>query len=189
LHRNQGKLRPISLGLAAWRIADLPKPLPPKSVDVFFAGAIQTDLRRRGAALLAVLHRSGVTVDFVEGHLDRAEYLSRMARAHLAWSPEGLGWQCFRHFEAAVAGAIPVINRQRIEMRHPLRAGEHAFYYDPDGEDLIGVIRHALADKQRLRGMADAARQYVLAHHTHQSVAGEILDAVREISDGISEGR
>ncbi|MFM7142038.1 MAG: hypothetical protein ACKO2K_09025, partial [Alphaproteobacteria bacterium] len=116
LRRNLGKLRPVSLGLAPWRVADLPDPPPPKSVDVFFAGAIHGDVRRRGAEQVARLRDTGISIDFVEGHLPRPEYLDRMARAHLAWSPEGTGWQCFRHLEAPVVGTVPVISRRRVEV-------------------------------------------------------------------------
>jgi len=189
LTRNLAKVRPISLGLAAWRRADLPGTLPPKSVDVFFAGAVRTDLRRKGLELLSRLRGTGIAVDLAEGDLDRATYFARMARARLAWSPEGLGWQCFRHLEAPLVCAVPILSRPRIEMPHPFREGTHGFFYDPEGDDLLRVVRRALAVREHLPAMAAAARDLVLRHHTHEAVAAEILAAARSSAPPEAVGR
>ncbi|MEI8360391.1 MAG: glycosyltransferase [Deltaproteobacteria bacterium] len=178
LRHNLDKLRPVSIGLAPWRVADPPDPLPPKSADVFFAGSTRPELRRRGAEQLTRLRDSGVAVDFVDGFLPRPGYLARMARAYLAWSPEGAGWQCFRHLEAPFVATVPVMSWRRVEVPWPLQDGEHCFEYEPEGDDLSRVMRRALVDRDRLRSMARAARERVLAHHGHRTVADEILSAV-----------
>ncbi len=177
LARNLSKFHPVTIGLAPWRMEGLPDPVPEKSTDVFYSGTFTPEIRRRGAGMLARLSRQGVRVDLSRERLGREEYLRRTARAYLVWSPEGLGWQCFRHLEAAAAGSVPVINRPRIEMPEPLRHGEHCFHYDPDGEDLVRVIRAALADKERLGRMGEAARLHVAQHHMHASMAAGILRA------------
>ena len=178
LERCGHKIRPVSLGLAPWRLDDLPAEAPDKSVDIFFAGAIRDGnaVRRQGAALLARLAGEGYRVDLADERLSRAEYLARMARAWLAWSPEGLGWQCFRHFEALAAGSVPLINRPRIELPDPLLPGEHCLTYEPAGDDLLRVARAALADKERLGRMAAAGRSLVMRRHLHRQVADGILE-------------
>ena len=58
----------------------------------------------------------------------REEFLRRLARARLAWSPAGLGWHCFRHAEAAAAGAT--IGRLGAET---FWGGYTGVFLDPDG--------------------------------------------------------
>ena len=175
LERNLGKIRPISLGLGEWRIDGLPHCPQPKTADVFFAGRINSAARRNGVPLLQRAAAEGLRVDFPNEALDRPAFLRRLSQSHLAWAPEGLGWQTFRQFEAAVAGSVPVVNRGRIEVPHALRDAEHCFYYEDDGEDMIRVLRQAVVDQPRLSRVAAAARDHVLAHHTHRAVTDQIL--------------
>ncbi len=176
-HRH--KLRPLSLGLAPWRIADLPGVPTAKSADLFFAGTVRRDdpLRRDGIAQLRRLADEGLAVDLAEQRLDRAPYLARMAAAWMTWSPAGRGWQCFRHFEALAAGSVPLVNRPDIAMAAPLQPGEHCLVYEPGGEGLSQAVRAALADKPRLARIAAAGRDLVLRHHLHRPVADGILAA------------
>lgn len=175
LERNAGKIRPISLGLGPWRIAEALEPPPEKTTDVFFSGTLGNDVRRRAAETLERLAREGVRVDRSTERLERAEYLRRTAEAYLTLSPQGLGWQCFRHFEAAACRSVPVMDRPYVEMPHPLVPGEHCLQYDADGDELAPVIREALADKSRLVRMGRAARKHVLEHHLHESLARSVL--------------
>ena len=62
-------------------------------------------------------------------------------------------------------------------MPEPLRQGEHCFYYDPEGDNLVHVVRSALADKDRLRRMREAARRHVMQHRTHGAIAARIREA------------
>ena len=72
--------------------------------------------------------------------LSLPEFYQRAARAWLVWSPEGLGWDCFRHYEAPACGSVPVINQPNIERHQPLVHGEHAFYYDRSPGELTRTI-------------------------------------------------
>lgn len=127
-NRLRQRLRPISLGLSAERVADAPSALPGKTVDVFFAGS--TDhapaIRQAGLSQLRALQRLGVRVDIADVPLPRREFLARCACAYLVWSPEGMGWDCFRHCEAAPCGAVPIINATTIVRYAPLESGRHA---------------------------------------------------------------
>lgn len=179
LARHRHKLRPLSLGLAPWRIAELPSVAPAKSADLFFAGTVRSDdpLRRRGIAQLRRLAEEGVVVDLAAQRLERAPYLARMAAAWLAWSPAGRGWQCFRHFEALMAGSVPLVNQADIAMANPLQPGVHCLVYDAAGDGLQRAALAALADKPQLTRIAAAGRDLVLRHHLHRPLAEGILSA------------
>ncbi len=173
------KLRPISLGVPkaseaiAARLTGVEK-----TTDVFFAGSLKNwgTVRERGAAQLRRLADEGVRVEIPDRILPLGEFLARCAAAWLVWSPQGLGWDCFRHYEAAACGAVPVINNPTIERHRPLMHGTHCLYYDVEDDGLLRTIRAALADKDRLRAMGEAARAHVAAHHTLATLGRHVMD-------------
>lgn len=172
------KVRPVSVGLSGVREERIPREPLEKTADIFFAGAAgHSRVRREGLAQLQALKKEGVRVDLVEGRLDQQEFFRRCASAWLTWSPEGLGWDCFRHYEAAACRSVPVINAPTIRPYRPLEDGEHAFYYSPGGDGLAATIRRALGDRERLRAMGDAARRHVLRYHAHPELCRMILEA------------
>jgi hypothetical protein len=73
-------------------------------------------------------------------------------------------------YQSIVQGAIPVMNYPVIERYQPLRDGVHAFYYPCEGEQLLDVLRKALADKARLAEMLAAARAHVAAHYSAEAI-------------------
>ena len=172
------KLRPLSIGLGPERLAAIQACAPAgKTVDVFFAGRVASSSTVRGAGLgqLEDLRRAGYRIDVAPDRLTPAEFYGRCARAWLAWSPEGYGWDCFRHYEAPLCGAVPVMNYPAIHRHAPLEDGVHAFYYAVEGADLARVIVAALADKARLSTMAGAAREHVLRHHTVERLCEHVV--------------
>jgi hypothetical protein len=173
------KIRPLPLGLPREAPGLLPASAQEKTADVFFAGDTEhsSTVRASGMRELAQLRERGVAVDIPQGRLTPAEFYQRAARAWLVWSPEGLGWDCFRHYEALACGSVPVINQPTIERHRPLIAGEHAFYYDPSPGELTQIIMAALADKARLRTMAEAGRSHVLRHLTQEALASYVVEA------------
>jgi len=175
--RRIAKLKPLSIGLPITHEHLLPFRSIPKTVDVFFAGRVQgsSSIRVRGLDELLALRNEGVAVDIADRNLAPAEFYERCARAWLVWSPEGLGWDCFRHYEASACGSVPVINRQNIERYRPLRHAEHAIYYDIEEQGLTAAIRSALAAKEHLLTMADAGKTHVMAHHTTRALATHII--------------
>jgi hypothetical protein len=191
--RRIDKIRPFSLGLPMFRENLLPATPLPKTADVFFAGIAtgSSTVRARGFAELMALRQSGLTLDIPDRVLPTEEFYERCARAWLVWSPEGLGWDCFRHYEALACGSVPVINRQNIVRHKPLRHAEHAIYYDIEDDGLSEAIRSGLANKEKLRAMAEAGKTHVLANHTSQAVASYVVETTLgiDLSSGSMAGR
>jgi len=178
------KIRPLSLGLPLESRGLLPIDAREKTADVFFVGDTESSSTVRAAGMreIAALRERGITVDIPESRLLLPEFYQRASRAWLIWSPEGLGWDCFRHYEALACGSVPVINQPTIERHRPLAAGEHAFYYDPAPGELTRTIVTALADKDRLRTMAQAGQTHVMAHHTPESLARYVIETTLDSS-------
>lgn len=174
------KLRPISLGVPAASREAARFHDGEKTNDVFFAGRVEgsSTVRSAGIAILRRMQQDGLRLDIPDRPLPLAEFLARAGRAWLTWSPEGYGWECFRHYEAPLTGSVPVISRPTIHRYRPLIHGEHCFHYDVEGDALARTITTALADQDRLRRMARASCAHVLAHHTHQALCDYVIESV-----------
>ncbi len=172
------KLEPISLGPKLGSEHEFPVAPVEKTADIFFAGLVETSstVRRRGMAELLQLRAEGVRVDIPEGRLERPEFFKRAAAAHLVWSPEGYGWDCFRHYEAPLCWSVPLMNRATIERHQPLEEGVHALYYEPEPGGLTNAVHAALADRERLTRMARAAHEHVSRHHVHAALVRHIIE-------------
>jgi hypothetical protein len=178
------KLRPISLGLPTRSRGMLPAPAREKSVDVFFAGRVEgsSTVRARGFAELKALAAQGVAVDIPEAPLPLDAFYQRCAAARVVWSPEGYGWDCFRHYEALACGAVPLINQPTIDRHAPLLDGEHAIYYDPEPGGLTRALLGALQDPEGLARIAATGQAHVMAHHTLDALARHLVSAGRGLS-------
>jgi hypothetical protein len=200
------KLRPISVGLwvlsspEGWRkitreesaaLRDDPEAVAPldideifaaKKTDVFFSGSVErsSTLRPAGLEQLRDLAKRGFVVDLPAERLPKAEYYRRMSQAWLTWSPAGLGWDCYRHYEACQCLSVPVINYPTILRHGPLEDGRHAVYYASEGDGLMRIVESVLADKAKLKRMAVAGRDHVLRLHSPAAFCDRVLGAALE---------
>lgn len=177
------KLHPISLGLSAERIAQIPANNIQKENDLFFSGQLEgwSIVRERGFREIEELMRLGYKVDFPTSRLTLNEFMDRCARSRLVWSPEGLGWDCFRHYEAAACRSVPLISQPTIQRYQPLIDGVHCYYYGVEPGGLIRVAETALKDHEKLQNMGNAAHQHVIRHFTHEQICSYIIETVHHI--------
>ena len=177
--RNAGKLRPLSASVAEDTARLALETSAAKTIDVFFAGSpSNSSVRVQGFAELAALAAQGYAIDISPGGLSKTEYLARCARAWITWSPEGYGWECYRHYEASLCRSVPLLSQPTISRYRPLLDGVHALCYRPEAGCLREAIVAALADKAALAAMADQARAHALRFHTHLRSCEYILGTV-----------
>ena len=177
-HRH--KIEPISLGIP-WRDSyDRIESDPPKTIDVFFAGTVKESwVRESGIRLLEELQKEGLNILIAPTPTySHEEFLKLCAQSWLVWSPEGHGWDCYRHYESCLAHSIPVINYPRVRRYQPLIDQVHAFYYAPEGDDLKRVIRRALAtNKTELKRISKEGRDHVMKFHLVDKIYSHILSS------------
>jgi hypothetical protein len=177
--RRLEKIRPISLPAPRVDIPSLADgSFPEKTVDIFFSGNTTTNswVRRTGIEALKALAARGIKVDVPDQKLRRNDFYRRMSQAWLAWSPAGFGWDCYRTGEAAQCLAVPVVTHPTVERYRPLLNGQHLIQYDLEGDGLARAVEAALADKERLKQMALAARDHVNTHLTLDAMAHHIIE-------------
>ena len=184
------KFRPLSIGITEEHLAELQDwaasgdELAAKRHDIFFAGPTEhSAVRAAGLRWLQELQEEGYAVYAPKERLQRRQFYEALSASWLVWSPEGSGWDCYRHYEACLAGSVPVINFPSIQRYAPLLDGIHCFYYAMEGDDLLQKIRAALSNKSRLAEMARAARKHVLEHHTCERLGAYILTESRALTD------
>ncbi len=173
------KIRPLSLPMPLVQTTGLWEgDSPEKSVDVFFSGEIVENswVRRAGLPELKAIADRGYVVDAPRERLPPEEFYRRLSRAWLAWSPAGFSWECYRTGEAAQCLCVPLVSNPTVERHWPLRNGEHLFHYDIEPGGLTRAVESALSDKARLRRMASAAREHVLAHHTTRAMVDFVIE-------------
>ncbi len=178
------RLRPTGLFIPDARRR--PAPLA-KDTDVFFAGRLCNAARREAMQDLCALQAAGYRIHLPDDPLPYPAYMEALARAWLVVSPEGFGWDCYRHYEAGFAGSVALISRPGYRRALPLRHGVHCFYYEPGPGALLRAIPALLVDRLRLERMAAAAQARVLAHHTRARVAERIL--AESFREGLGERR
>jgi hypothetical protein len=171
------KVRPMSLGLSRETEIAIPTDEPEKTTDVFFAGARlgNSYLREAGLRELLLLREAGLSIDMPVERMPREEFYRRCQRARLVWSPEGLGHDAFRHYEAAACSSVPLISRPPIYQYAPFCDGESAFFYDPESGGLTKCVQRALKDRDRLTGIGRAARAHALQHHSQKARVDHML--------------
>ena len=199
VEQNAHKLMPISLGLCSGRISNLPQQPEIKKYDLFFSGDTSSEVRRGEIQLLEKLKALGVKVYQPESRLTQQEFLKKCAQSYLVWSPEGAGWDCFRHYEAAAAGSVPVMNTPPMTCYQPLRHRQHALYYLSEirnkgasgplfasiSDGFLTTVTKALEERQLLESMGAAAREFVLRHHTHVAIVNHILDTAESLHSSL----
>lgn len=155
-----------------------------KSIDLLFAGTVCNEIRAKALEAARRLADRGFRVLLPTTPLPYAEFMAAMARSWLVLSPEGYGWDCYRHYEACLAFSVPVINLPSYRRKLYLEQDMHCLYYDPHRDDLVAFLVDALGRKDRLERMARAGHLHVLAQHTRSALARYIL---RECTGGESQ--
>jgi len=178
LRKNFAKIRPFSLGFDPGD----ERPISGveetnKTYDVFYAGNTHTTtVREKGVEELRALQKKGFRIFLPEKRLSKDDFFQACAQSWLVWSPEGLGWDCHRHYEALQARSVPLINFPTIERLHPFQQGEHCLYYRPEAGGLSEAIIKALENRKELLRIAENGRAHILRHHTHHQLVRHVLE-------------
>jgi hypothetical protein len=173
---NMPKVKPFPLHLGQSAYEFEPVDAGQKQFDIFYAGDNpKTTVRTSGFKVLQKMRYMGFQVDLPQERLTSEEFFKRIKSSWLVWSPEGSGWECHRHYETLVNGAVPLMNYPTIHRYKPLIHGVHGLYYGCEADDLIRVAVEALKDKQGLLKMVEQGREHLQSFYTKQKVLDYIF--------------
>jgi len=179
------KLRPISLGLPD--SGRLPAPSATKKHDIFFAG----DLHEKGlrGRLVEECRRHAENRNWrlcLRERMGQEEFWKTLSESRLCLSPPGMGWDCWRHYEAMALGAVPLMPYPTILQDHPPVDGQHCFYFPPEPGGLSAVLDRAMDQGVNLTQMAEAGRQLTLAYHTWPKLRDYVIRETLRASAGLA---
>jgi hypothetical protein len=168
------KLRPMSLGLEAARLAPSSRPMKDRDIDIFMSGGdnplrrlIREKCERLSGRYRVLMHKGLLPVD---------EYKEMLQRVKLAICIESLGGETWRQYEVAVAGAVPLMSWPYTQVREPLVPDVHAFYFSYIADHFERVVEEALRDGERLQRMSDAARQFVFEKKSRSGLLNYVVE-------------
>lgn len=161
------KLYPISLGLA--KSEDFP-PVSghDREWDVLFGYGPDSHDKPLRDRLLAELQTCAPRLQIklrIVDRLPRKDWIEALNHSSLCFSPPGVGWDCWRHYESMAAGCIPLLTYPTILRHQPPVEGEHAFYFASEPGGLTKALQNALALRHSWPSMAEASRRWVAEHH------------------------
>lgn len=169
------KLQPVSLGCREVEPLDKLLVAKEKHWDVFYVG--NDEFKPRRADVDEAIHEladRGYSTYMPTEKLSIDDYLQAMSGSRLAISPPGLGWDCHRHYEAAMLGTVGVTAFPTIKRHTPLRNGEHCFFYDSE-KKLADQLEGLLKDDLLLEKIAKAAQEYAGFNHTHEAIFESVV--------------
>ena len=176
------KLRPFPLGLDGELPSVSEKPFADRKWDVFYAGAGELrPLREEGERLLVRLAELGVRVFHSQERLSAEEYFKAMADSRVVFSPPGFGWDCHRHYEAALHGCVVLTSFPSICRRVVFEDKVNCLYYDPSHLDLASAVKRAM-EQSNLEAIAENGRMLVQARLTHAAIFSETIELLQKES-------
>ena len=147
---------------------------PEKDIDVFFpCGNTDSSRLRACDALRAAFGGKfvgGPTVRF--GH---AAYLDAIARAKVAVSVRGYGYDTLRRWEIPSFPTLMLSDRLPLVTPHPFEEDRHCVYFN-NPDDLIAKVRRALADNAWRQTVAEAGYAHLRTYHTPRARAQQLLN-------------
>jgi len=176
------KLRPLSLGIWDDFFVKCAALSTQKTIDVLWAGKWSTnEARRRWVEELHHQAPRGWIIKAFEEHIPHEEYLRLCATSRLVLSPPGRGWDCYRHYEAAACGAVPLMTYPTIERDYPLEEGEHALYFAPEPGGLARCLKQIEAEHPDFTKMGLAARAHVDRYHRWSAQSRRVRRTLEEL--------
>ena len=188
---SQAQIKKIVLG---WNIAfddkicDLAHDMPasalenPRDIDMLCRASVPSTtwtFRMRDTAVQALSTLKGsYRIHAPTDRVSQADYYGEMLRARMSVSPFGFGELCWRDFEAILCGSLLV----KPEMSHVTTFPDvfipHETYVPVawDYSDLESCCARYLADEGARRGLADTARERLLAELTASSFVEPFRD-------------
>ena len=170
------KLRPISIGISDEKFATLSSLRSEKKFDLFFSGAIaKRPIREIGRDALMKLKGDGFRVHISDEHYPLDVFYEFCSQSLICWSPEGFGSDCFRHYEIAACGSVPLRRHSSLFQYAPFRDNQECLYYLQETSNIYEVARNALAHPDRLEMMGKQAQSLVGEFHRYSRLAEYIL--------------
>jgi hypothetical protein len=145
-----------------------------KDIDVLFIGGNTWASRTEACDALASAFGDRF-VGGIKAHVPHPQYIQTLARAKIAVSVRGFGYDTLRVWEIpSCPGTLLVADRLPILRPSPLIDREHALYFSTP-QELVEAVRCALEDEPWRARIAKAGNEHVQKYHTARARAASLL--------------
>jgi hypothetical protein len=156
-----------------------------KEYDVCFAGALNSNARQFAVDTLKRLADYDLNIYIPSENLDKKSYCQMLQKSWLALSPEGIGFHCFRHYEAMAMGAVPLINFPETDLITCHEDAVDVLFFNLKFEDFKEKIMNSLRDKEMLMKIILNNLANLEAKYSPRAVGKEILDLCDQLEQGL----
>ncbi len=169
------KLRRLPLGIEDQKYQDL-KELrqDEQDIDVFFCGQPTSTLRIRAAEELKRLSNSTNWKIVLADSMPFMEFCEHIARSKITVSVSGGGWDCFRHYEAAALGSLPLIDRPTIDTLWQDIADGVCFFESTFG-NFKEKMEYFLANREHRKNSLTAIQTCIEQEMLHSKIVEQII--------------
>jgi hypothetical protein len=171
----RAKLRPFALGIETAAVKP-PIPASARSHDLFYVGSAQGIAFREAVnGVLPRLAARGWRIHAPARRLSRDAFVEAIGQSRFCLSPGGVGWDCYRHYEVASLGSVPVFDTRPLTGIEPFLHGREGFYLDPQ-EDLERALDLILrTDDAQVDRMTAAAQALIERVYTFDALARYVI--------------
>lgn len=108
------------------------------------------------------------------GRLGRDDYYRRLQECRVLLTLPGAGYDTFRYWEHAACAGVHLAARMPLLIPDDFRDGRHMLRFD-DADEACSAIDRMLERPAQADDMAVARREHLLAHHTTERRAADVL--------------
>lgn len=151
--------------------------------DLFFAMTMSSEIREEALEMARDFSRQGLRVFTPPLPISFEQYVAALENSRFVLAPEGTGYCCFRHYEAMLSGAIPIVNENTRGYDLDLVDGENCIFYQRGKTaDLLYRLQKLIADPDALDAFSQRARALALANNTSDAVGRYVLSKLSAFS-------
>lgn len=123
------------------------KPYAERGLDInFICDPYSNHIRARARLFLDSIEGRYKMATARDERLSRQEFYKLLGDARIGISLPGRGWDCFRHYEVLLSGALLFVTRPYIEIAIGLKDGENCVFIESDLSDLNDKLRFYLGN-------------------------------------------
>jgi hypothetical protein len=164
------KLRPLTWGISPRAIPASVRPMQERDIDLCLIGP------SRGLSARCEGLKEQCRVFTAPGELPTAEYAAVLQHSKLVVCAENGGCESPRDYEAAAAGAVPLVNWPAAQNHLPLLPEKQAIYFSSIGSDFERMVLRALGDMGKLERIAASARAFTVERKQRAEVGAWIVE-------------
>ncbi|MBI5492919.1 MAG: glycosyltransferase family 1 protein [Deltaproteobacteria bacterium] len=156
------------------------KPYAERGLDInFICDPFTNHIRTRTLRFLEGIEGRHKIATARSGRLGRQEFYKLLCDSKIGISLPGRGWDCFRHYEVLLSGALLFATRPSIEFARPLKDGENCVFIESDLSDLEGKLKFYLGNPSAAQKIAGKGNELARGSMHNGKLAEYIMETLK----------